>query len=76
MTPRSTYRGLETYSFGQKKGPSPLATALLLKVLHRFAGLAGPASHVDVTALTSSKGGTGTALPPRGHTGQSSRLTR
>ena len=62
--PHSTYRGFETYSFGQKKHPSPYATARLLGILHRLDDLAPDALAVDVTALTSSKGGTGHALPP------------
>jgi hypothetical protein len=65
VTPRSCYRGFEDYSFGQKKRPSPFATARLLRVLHRFDALAGEAAAVDITALTSSKGGTGSARPPR-----------
>jgi hypothetical protein len=64
VTPRSTYRGFETFSFGQKKRPSPLATALLLAVLHRLDDLAPAAAAVDVTALFSSKGGRGTAMIP------------
>ena len=69
VIPHSAYRGFETYSFGQKKQPSPFATARLLAILHRFDDLATSALAVDVTALTSSKGGTGHALPPpRPHT--------
>jgi hypothetical protein len=64
ITPRSTYRGFEGYSFGQKKSPSPFATALLLAVLHRLDDLAPTAVTVDIQALPSSKGGTGTAVPP------------
>ena len=66
VTPHSTYRGFETFSFGQKKQPSPLATALLLAVLRRLDDLAPAAAAVDVAALTSSKGGRGTAVPPAG----------
>ncbi len=66
VAPRSTYRGFEPYSFGQKKAPSPFATARLLAVLHRLDELAPEALAVDVAALTSSKGGSGRALPPRG----------
>lgn len=65
VTPRSTYRGFEQHSLGRKKQPSPLATALLLAVLHRLDDLAPLAAAVDVTRLTSSKGGAGTAIPPR-----------
>ena len=64
VIPHSAYRGFETYSFGQKKRPSPYATARLLAILHLFDDLAADALAVDVTALTSSKGGTGHALPP------------
>jgi hypothetical protein len=66
VTPRSTYRGFETFSFGQKKRPSPLATALVLAVLRRFDDLAPAAAAVEVAALASSKGGRGTAMPPNG----------
>ena len=64
VTPRSAYRGFENWSFGQKKRPSPLATALLLAVLHRIDDLAPAAAAVEVRALTSSKGGRGSAVPP------------
>ena len=64
VIPHSAYRGFETFSFGQKKHPSPYATARLLAILHRLDDLAPGALAVDVTALTSSKGGTGHALPP------------
>ncbi|MGZ8771346.1 MAG: hypothetical protein ACXWXJ_10140, partial [Aeromicrobium sp.] len=53
-----------TYSFGQKKRPSPLATALLHAVLHRIDDLAPAAAGIDVRLLTSSKGGSGIAVPP------------
>ena len=66
VTPRSTYRGFETFSFGQKKQPSPLATALLLAVLRRLDDLAPAAAGVDVAARASSTGGRGTAVPPTG----------
>ena len=64
VTPRSTYRGFEGWSFGQKKQASPVATALLLAALRRLDDLAPAATMVDVRALPSSKGGTGTATPP------------
>lgn len=64
MVPRSVYRGFESFSFGQKKDPSPFATARLLAVLHRLGELAGDAEAIDVRALTSSKGGRGLAVPP------------
>jgi hypothetical protein len=65
VTPQSCYRGFEGFSFGQKKKPSPFATARLLAVLRPFAGLADEIDAVDVTALASSKGGAGRARPPR-----------
>lgn len=65
VTPQSCYRGFEDYSFGQKKRPSPFATARLLQVLRRFDDLSDEAAAVDVTTLASSKGGTGTARPPK-----------
>lgn len=65
VTPRSVYRGFAQHSFGQKKRPSPIATALLAAVVRPFADLAGDVAEVDVTRLGSSKGGTGTAAPPR-----------
>ena len=64
VVPRSTYRGFEGFSFGQKKEPSPFATAGLLTVLHRLDDLAPDARAVDVSALPSSKGGSGRAVPP------------
>jgi hypothetical protein len=68
VTPRSTYRGFETFSFGQKKRPSSVSTALLLALLHRLDDLAAAAAAIDVAALASSKGGRGTAVPPSGPT--------
>lgn len=35
VTPRSCYKGFETYSFGQKKAPSPWATARICGLLRR-----------------------------------------
>jgi hypothetical protein len=64
VIPRSAYQGFTSFSFGQKKKPSGFAAARLLAVLHRFDDLADAAATVDVTALRSSRGGTGTALPP------------
>ena len=65
VVPRSTFRGFEQHSFGQKKQPSAFATAMLLTALHRLDDLAPDAAAVDVTTLTSSKGGSGRALPPQ-----------
>jgi hypothetical protein len=57
--------GFESFSFGQKHRPSAWATARVCTVLRRFDSLADEIAAVDVLALTSSKGGTGTARPPR-----------
>ncbi len=38
VTPRSCYKGFEDYSFGQKKRPSPWATARLCGLLRVFGG--------------------------------------
>lgn len=65
VTPRSCYQGYEAYSFGQKKQPSPWATAYLCAVLRRYNDLVEEIRAVDVRKLTSSKGGSGTAIPPR-----------
>jgi hypothetical protein len=65
VTPRSAWRGFEGFSFGQKRRPSPFATAQLLAVLHRLDDLAEAAAAVDVRTLGSSKGGSGVAVPPR-----------
>jgi hypothetical protein len=66
VTPRSIRKGFESLSFGQKKLPSAWATARLAVVLRRLDDLADETAAVDVTSLTSSKGGTGTAVPPPG----------
>ncbi|MBN2176782.1 MAG: hypothetical protein JW722_03895 [Demequinaceae bacterium] len=65
VTPRSCYRGFEGFSFGQKKTPSPFATARVLATLRSFESLADDIEKVDVLALTSSKGGTGLARRPK-----------
>jgi hypothetical protein len=65
ITPQSAYRGFARYSFGQKRHPSPIATALLAAVVRRFSDLADDITRIDVTQLGSSKGGTGTSVPPR-----------
>ena len=66
VVPRSVYRGFEDHSFGQKHRPSPFATALLLSAVRRVEALAPLVLEVDVSSLTSSKGGTGTPVAPRG----------
>ena len=70
VTPRSVYRGFGGFSFGEKRTPSPIATALLAVVAHRFAELAHDVANVEVERLASSKGGTGTPHPPRGNPGR------
>ncbi len=65
VTPHSCYQGFSQFSFGQKKTVSPFATALLLAVLRRFDDLIEEARQVDVRELSSSKGGSGKAVPPR-----------
>ena len=65
VTPLSCYRGFEAFSFGQKKHPSPFATARVLAVLQPFAPTAPEIAAIDVLALDSSKGGTGTPMAPR-----------
>ena len=65
VTPRSCYKGFEQHSFGQKKRPSPFATARVLAVLAPFADLAAEIRSVDPRALVSAKGGTGTPASPK-----------
>jgi hypothetical protein len=65
VTPKSCYKGFERFSFGQKKRPSPFATARLAAVLRRFNDLTDEIKAVDAHRLASSKGGTGHPLPPR-----------
>jgi hypothetical protein len=65
VRPQSTFRGFEDFSFGQKKVPSPFATAKVLSVLDPYTGLAGDVVQVDVLALASARGGSGRVQPPR-----------
>lgn len=65
VTPRRTYRAFEQYSFGQKKEPSPFATARTLIPLARLSDLAEEIAVVDVEGLPSAKGGSGTSVPPK-----------
>ncbi len=65
VTPLSARRGFERQSFGQKRVPSAWATARLCAVLRRVEDLAADIAAVDVLALGSSKGGSGTPLPPK-----------
>jgi len=64
VVPRSCFKGFEAHSFGQKKLPSAYATARTLVALKRVAPLAAEIAAVDVLALSSSKGGKGTAMAP------------
>jgi hypothetical protein len=65
VRPQSTFRGFEDFSFGQKRAASPFATAKVVSVLAGYSGLAGDVAQVDVLVLTSARGGSGTAQPPR-----------
>lgn len=65
VTPRRAYRGFEQFSFGQKKVPSPFATARAAATLLRVADLATEIAATDVESLASSKGGSGAPVPPR-----------
>lgn len=65
VVPRSIYRGFDEFSFGQKKTPSPIATAWVCAALRSFNALSETAASVDVTRLGSAKGGAGVAVPPR-----------
>ena len=65
VTPRRTYRGFERFSFGQKTDPSPFATARTLAALVPLADLADEIAAVEIETLPSSKGGSGTAMPPK-----------
>jgi len=65
VTPRRTYRGFEHFTFGQKKQPSPFATARTLIPLVRLSDLAEEIAMIDVEGLASAKGGSGTTVPPK-----------
>jgi hypothetical protein len=65
VIPHSCFRGFEGFSFGQKRLPSPFATARVLSTLCPFEDLADEVNAVDVLALASSKGGTGIARGPK-----------
>jgi len=68
VTPASCFRGFEHLSLGQKRRPSPFATARLHAVLARFAGLEDEIVAVDVAGLGSSRGGSGAPVMPKRHT--------
>ncbi len=65
VTPQSAFKGWEWLSFGQKKQPSALATAIVWASLAAVSELAEEIAVVDVMSLGSSKGGTGSPMPPR-----------
>ena len=65
VRPLSVFKGWDMLSFGQKKQPSPLATALLWSRLAPLEWLAEEIALVDVMALGSSKGGLGSPMPPK-----------
>jgi len=48
VTPRSCYQGFAGFSFGQKKVPSPFATARLAVVLRRFDDMAAEIAGINV----------------------------
>lgn len=56
VTPRSCFKGFETFSFGQRKQPSPFATAHLSRTVAAYGELADEVTEVDVMALASSRG--------------------
>lgn len=64
VVPRSCFRGFEEHSFGQKKEASAFATARTAVALRRVESLWPEIAAVDVLALGSSKGGSGTPMPP------------
>ena len=65
VTPQSAFKGWEWLSLGQKKEPSPIATAMVWARLAAVEELADEIAAVDVLRLASSKGGSGTPMPPR-----------
>lgn len=64
VVPRSIFTGYGRYTFGQKKLPSDFAAARIALALSRLELLAADVAAIDVLALASSKGGSGTVLPP------------
>jgi hypothetical protein len=65
VVPSSAFRDLGGFSFARKRSPSAAATARVLAVLAAYDGLADDVAAVDVRLLGSSRGGTGTAVPPQ-----------
>jgi hypothetical protein len=64
VIPRSAFRSVGTFSFGQKRAPSAFATARVLATLAAYDDLVEEVAAVDLTGLSSSKGGSGIARPP------------
>ncbi len=62
VVPRSCYRGFE--QIWPKGRPSFIATAMVAALASRYSDIAPDAADIDVTALESSKGGSGVARPP------------
>ncbi len=64
VTPRSCYQGFEEFSFGQKKQPSPYATARVLAALARVCGgrHVGSGAHVSRPSPGATDPGAGTDL--------------
>ena len=65
VTPQSAFKGWEWLSVGDKTRPSPLATAMVWAGLAALETLADEIVAVDVMRLASSKGGSGSPMPPR-----------
>jgi hypothetical protein len=65
VTPLSAVKGGEWMSLGQKKEPSPTATAIVWARRAALTELADEIAAVDVMRLASSKGGSGTPMPPK-----------
>lgn len=65
VVPRSVYRGFEAFSFGQKREPSPVATAWVCATLAAFDDVADEAAAVDVPALEPAKGSAGVRVAAR-----------
>ena len=56
VTPTSCYRGFDQFSFGSKRRPSPIATAMTAAVALRFAPIAKQIEAVEVLRLASTRG--------------------
>jgi hypothetical protein len=65
VVPQSVYRGFEAFSFGQKREPSPVATAWVCAMLVAFDDVADDAAAVDVAALEPAKDSAGVRVAVR-----------